>query len=140
MAITTVVLGDKLIHNRETSQNHRMIDLPSMISPGYSGLLYKWILKTTRDGDDTTSLCNLFQSLTFLKMRYRRKKINPYLENQTVLPCIVSKDSTDASRDRDSLSASGREKHLVTLPFKLIFGMTAFVTMDLTRQDSKFHD
>lgn len=68
----------------------------------------------------------------------QKKEINPYLESQMALPRIVSKDSTDASWD--SLAASRREKHLVTLPFKLIFGMTGFVTMDPTCQDSKLHD
>lgn len=68
----------------------------------------------------------------------QKKEINPYLESQMALPRIVSKGSTDASWD--SLAASRREKHLVTLSFKLIFGMTGFVTMDPTCQDSKFHD
>lgn len=95
---------------------------------------------TPSDGDSTTPFCSLFQWLTILKMRYRRKKINPYLENQMVLPYIVSKDSRDASWDRNSLPACRTEKHLVTSGYKLIFGMTRFVTMCLTCQDSKFHD
>lgn len=43
-------------------------------------------------------------------------------------------------QDEDSLPASRREKHLVTLLFQLIFGTAGLVTMDLTQQDSKFHD
>jgi len=68
-----MALGDKLLQNREKSQNHRMAESFKQGPPRLLRSLYSQVLKTSRDGDCTTFLCNLFQCSTVLKMRDRRK-------------------------------------------------------------------
>lgn len=53
---------------------------------------------------------------------------------------VLSLRTLQKQTHRQPLPASRREKHLVTLPFKLIFVTPGLVTMDLTQQDSKFHN
>lgn len=92
----TVARGDKLGHNRETSQNHRVTEPSKHHQPRLLRAFIQMDLENHQGWRWHNLSLQPIPGINYPHDEIQKKKINPYLENQMVLPCIVSKDSTDA--------------------------------------------